>query len=42
VLSGTGAPAVSAGHDGDFYLDTTADVLYGPKLAAPGQPPASA
>jgi hypothetical protein len=32
VLSGTGAPAVLAGHDGDFYLDTTtADVLYGPK-----------
>jgi hypothetical protein len=31
VLSGTGAPAVSAGHDGDFYLDTIAGVLYGPK-----------
>ena len=33
MLSGTGAPAVSAGHDGDFYLDTTAGVLYGPKAS---------
>ena len=31
VLNGTGAPGVSVGHDGDFYLDTAADVLYGPK-----------
>jgi hypothetical protein len=31
VLNGTGAPAASVGHDGDFYLDTAADVLYGPK-----------
>ncbi len=31
LLNGTGAPAVSVGHDGDFYLDTAADVLYGPK-----------
>jgi hypothetical protein len=31
VLNGTGAPADTVGHDGDFYLDTAADVLYGPK-----------
>ena len=26
-----GEPYPTAGHDGDFYLDTAADVLYGPK-----------
>jgi hypothetical protein len=31
ILSGTGAPADSVGNDGDFYLDTSADNLYGPK-----------
>jgi hypothetical protein len=31
VLNGTGAPAVTVGHDGDFYIDTAGDVLYGPK-----------
>jgi hypothetical protein len=31
VLNGTGAPADTVGRDGDFYLDTAADVLYGPK-----------
>jgi hypothetical protein len=31
VLNGTGAPQGNLGKDGDFYLDTTADVLYGPK-----------
>ena len=31
VLNGTGAPADTLGHDGDFYIDTAADVLYGPK-----------
>jgi hypothetical protein len=33
VLSGTGVPDNSAGKDGDFYLDTAADVLYGPKAS---------
>jgi hypothetical protein len=33
VLNGTGAPADTVGHDGDFYLDTAADVLYGPKAS---------
>ena len=31
MLNGTGAPGGSVGHNGDFYLDTAADVLYGPK-----------
>jgi uncharacterized membrane protein YgdD (TMEM256/DUF423 family) len=31
LLHGTGAPAGSVGTDGDFYLDTAASVLYGPK-----------
>ena len=31
VLNGSGAPGDSVGNDGDFYLDTSADVLYGPK-----------
>lgn len=31
VLNGTGAPADSVGNNGDFYIDTAADVLYGPK-----------
>jgi hypothetical protein len=33
VLHGTGAPADALGKDGDFYLDTTAEVMYGPKAA---------
>jgi Collagen triple helix repeat (20 copies) len=31
VLNGTGPSADTVGHDGDFYLDTAAEVLYGPK-----------
>lgn len=31
VLNGAGAPADTVGHDGDFYIDTTGNVLYGPK-----------
>jgi len=31
VLSGTGTPDNSLGKDGDFYVDTAASVLYGPK-----------
>ena len=31
VLNGTGAPSNVAGNNGDFYLDTAANVLYGPK-----------
>jgi hypothetical protein len=33
VLNGSGAPASSLGAPGDFYIDTTAHVLYGPKTA---------
>lgn len=31
ILSGEGAPASDAGINGDFYLDTAAIILYGPK-----------
>ena len=31
VLNGSGAPPDTLGSNGDFYLDTTSDVLYGPK-----------
>ena len=33
VLNGTGAPAGSTGVDGDFYIDTAAWLIYGPKAA---------
>jgi hypothetical protein len=32
VLNGSGAPLDTLGSDGDFYLDTASNVLYGPKL----------
>lgn len=31
ILSGIGAPLSSVGNNGDFYIDTAAEVLYGPK-----------
>lgn len=31
VLNGTGAPGGGTGVDGDFYIDTAADSIYGPK-----------
>jgi hypothetical protein len=31
ILNGSGPPANSLGADGDFYIDTSAEVLYGPK-----------
>jgi hypothetical protein len=31
VLNGVGTPLTTVGVDGDFYLDTQATVLYGPK-----------
>jgi Collagen triple helix repeat (20 copies) len=31
ILNGAGPPASSLGIDGDFYIDTAADALYGPK-----------
>ncbi|MEQ8356740.1 MAG: hypothetical protein RH942_14450 [Kiloniellaceae bacterium] len=33
VLNGSGAPAAGQGSDGDFYIDTAATALYGPKAA---------
>lgn len=33
VLNGAGAPGAGLGTDGDFYIDTTADAIYGPKAA---------
>ena len=33
VLNGTGAPGAGTGSDGDFYIDTAGDDLYGPKTA---------
>lgn len=31
VLNGTGAPSQSLGENGDFYIDTTTNKMYGPK-----------
>jgi hypothetical protein len=31
VLNGTGAPSANQGSNGDFYIDTAANALYGPK-----------
>jgi hypothetical protein len=33
VRNGTGAPSGALGVDGDFYIDTDADAIYGPKTA---------
>jgi len=33
ILNGSGAPAPSLGTDGDFYLDTDTQELYGPRTA---------
>lgn len=32
-MSGAGAPSGATGDDGDYYIDTTNDVYYGPKTA---------
>jgi hypothetical protein len=34
LLSGTGAPVVNMGVNGDFYMDIVAKAIYGPKTAA--------
>lgn len=34
ILSGSGAPAATLGTVGDFYIDTTANAIYGPKNAS--------
>ena len=33
VLSGSGPPAAALGKEGDFYIDTAGDEIYGPKSA---------
>lgn len=33
VLNGSGAPSGATGADGDFYIDTTANSIYGPKAS---------
>lgn len=41
ILNGTGAPAGGLGVDGDFYIDTTADAIYGPKTGGSWGSPTS-
>jgi hypothetical protein len=41
VLNGTAPPTGGVGADGDFYIDTTADAIYGPKTAGAWGPPTS-
>lgn len=41
VLSGTGPPDLRDGAVGDFYVDTTAHAIYGPKLLRSWGPPTS-
>jgi hypothetical protein len=41
VLSGSGAPGAGLGTNGDFYIDTTADAIYGPKTAGDWGTPTS-
>ncbi|HWW66841.1 MAG TPA: hypothetical protein VNY83_02550 [Solirubrobacterales bacterium] len=36
VLHGSGAPSVGVGTEGDFYIDTTANKIYGPKTTVWG------
>jgi hypothetical protein len=33
VLNGTGAPSSSLGENGDFYIDTSTNKMYGPKTS---------
>lgn len=33
ILNGAGAPTAGTGNNGDFYIDTTAHVIYGPKAS---------
>ncbi|MGB1225861.1 MAG: hypothetical protein ACPHCN_17225 [Mycobacterium sp.] len=33
VLNGSGAPSGATGADGDFYIDTASEAIYGPKAA---------
>jgi hypothetical protein len=41
VLNGSGAPGSGLGSDGDFYIDTTAHAVYGPKTSGAWGSPTS-
>ena len=41
VLNGAGAPAGATGSNGDFFVDTTAHAIYGPKTAGAWGSPTS-
>jgi Collagen triple helix repeat (20 copies) len=41
LLNGSGAPASDLGANGDFYIDTTANAIYGPKTDAGWGTPSS-
>jgi hypothetical protein len=41
LLNGAGAPGAGLGSNGDFYIDTTADAIYGPKTAGAWGSPTS-
>jgi microcystin-dependent protein len=41
VLNGVGAPGSTIGVDGDFYIDTATEDIYGPKTAGVWGPPTS-
>jgi hypothetical protein len=41
VRSGSGAPSNGLGVDGDFYINTTANTIYGPKVSGSWGSPAS-
>lgn len=41
VLSGSGAPSSGTGANGDFYIDTTAHTIYGPKTSGAWGSPTS-
>ena len=41
VLNGAGAPSGGTGSDGDFYINTSANTIYGPKTAGAWGSPTS-
>ena len=41
VLNGTGAPSPETGAEGDFYIDTAAEAIYGPKTSGAWGSPTS-
>jgi len=41
VRNGSGAPSLGLGVDGDFYIDTTAKTIYGPKTSGSWGSPTS-